>query len=328
MRIALAGDVMLGRKVADAIQQHPAEYVWGNVLPSLRAADLRIINLECVIARPDAHQRWMPPKAFYFIAPPDTIRVLQAARIDVVTLSNNHTLDYRETALVEMLELLDEAGIKHAGAGRTAAEAQTPVFVETPELRIAIISFTDNEPAWEATESRPGTFFVPISVADPRFERLKKAVHDAKQRAEIVLVTTHWGPNMLDRPLPQHPPFARALLDAGADCVAGNSAHVFQGIERCQGKPILYDLGDFADDYAVDPYLRNDRSFLWFVDLDRNGVKQLELLPVLIDGWACQVNLATDLDMQETLDKMAALCAEMDTPARIEHGRLIVSVRE
>lgn len=269
----------------------------------------------------------MPPKVFYFIAPPETIRVLQAAQIDVVTLANNHTLDYREPALTEMLELLDDAGIKHAGAGRTAAEALAPLVIQTPELALAIINFTDNEPVWQAAEDKPGTFCVPITLSDPRVELLKQTVQAARNRADVVLATAHWGPNMRDRPLPHHRPFARALLDAGADCFAGHSAHLFQGVELHNGRPILCDLGDFVDDYAVDPFLRNDRSFLWFVEVDKDGVKHFELLPVLIDSWACQVNVASGPDKQETLEKMVVLCEEMNTVARIQRGRLIISVR-
>ncbi len=321
------GDVMLGRRVAQVIEEHPPEHVWGNVLPLLHTASLRVLNLECVIAQNLAQRPWMPPKTFYFISGPKAMHVLERGSIEVVTLANNHTLDYREPALLEMLELLRGAGIKCVGAGRNLAEAQSPLFVETSALTVAIINFTDNEPAWEATDTRAGVFYVPIDLTDRRFKRLEQLTREAKQTADVVLITAHWGPNMLDRPLDQHLPFARALLEAGADCVAGHSAHVFQGIEIYRGKPILYDMGDFVNDYAVDPILRNDRSFLWMLDADKDGPEQVDLIPVLIDGRECQVNLATGPGAHATIEKIKRLCAEMGTRVEPMNDRLIVPIQ-
>jgi poly-gamma-glutamate synthesis protein (capsule biosynthesis protein) len=327
MQIALTGDVMLGRRVAQTIEERPPEHVWGSMLPLVRGADLRIINLECVIAHPEAHLPWMPPKTFSFIGGPKATQVLKAASIDVVTLANNHTLDYRESALLDMLELLGGSGIRFAGAGRSAREARSPVFLDTSELTLAVINFTDNEPAWEATDTKPGVFYAPINLRDPRVERLTSLVREARRAADVVLVTAHWGPNMVDRPPGRHPPLARGLIEAGADCFAGHSAHVFQGIEIHQGKPILYDLGDFVDDYAVDPTLRNDRSFLWVLDVDRHGVKHVDLIPVLIDSWKCQVNRAQGREAEATIGKMVHLCAEMGTQVTVADGRVMAHVR-
>ena len=87
--------------------------------------------------------------------------------------------------------------------------------------------------------------------------------------------------------------FAKGLIDAGADIFFGHSSHVFQGVENYKGKLILYDTGDFVDDYAVDPVLRNDMSFIFKVEVDKTGPSKLELIPVLINGQEfCQVNLA------------------------------------
>lgn len=325
MRIALAGDVMLGRNVARAIEANPPEHVWGNILPLLHEADLRIVNLECAIARPGAHPRWTPPKAFYFLAGPKAVDVLKAARIDLVTLANNHALDHTESALVETLERLDAAGIAHAGAGRTSAEARAPAVLESGGVRLAAVSFTDNEPDWEAGEDRPGVHYAPIDRGDPRFGRLERLLREAGSKADLVLAAAHWGPNMLDRPPPRHPPFARALLDAGAHAFVGHSAHLFQGIELHRGKPILYDLGDFVDDYAVDPELRNDRSFLWILEAQAGGVRRIEMVPVLIDSLACRVDLARGAEAEPILEKMVRLCGEMGTEARREGDRLVVS---
>jgi capsule synthesis protein PGA_cap len=120
VRIALTGDVMLGRLVDEYVIRNPAlppQTIWGEVLPLLLAADGRFINLECVIGT-DGRPWRQESKAFHFRADPRAIEALQAARIDCVTLANNHSLDFGADVLLECFALLDQAGIRHAGAGR------------------------------------------------------------------------------------------------------------------------------------------------------------------------------------------------------------------
>src|SRR5829696_8918223 len=131
MRIALTGDVMLGRMVDHYVirdRSIPPFYVWGDVLPTMLEADLRLANLECVIST--LGERWRPrSKAFHFRAHPRAVEFLRAAGIDCVGLANNHTLDYGPEALEECLALLDGAGILHTGAGRNLREALEPAIL-------------------------------------------------------------------------------------------------------------------------------------------------------------------------------------------------------
>jgi poly-gamma-glutamate capsule biosynthesis protein CapA/YwtB (metallophosphatase superfamily) len=179
MNIALTGDVMLGRLVDRHIIQDahvPPAMVWGDVLPLLLAADLRLINLECVISRHGA--MWHPhTKPFHFRAQPRAIDVLSAARIDGVTLANNHVLDYGPEALAESLARLARAGIRHTGAGRNLSEAIAPALLETAAGPIGLIALTDNEPHWEALANRPGVQFVAYN-AHGLFEPYRSQLSD------------------------------------------------------------------------------------------------------------------------------------------------------
>jgi poly-gamma-glutamate capsule biosynthesis protein CapA/YwtB (metallophosphatase superfamily) len=94
-----------------------------------------------------------------------------------------------------------------------------------------------------------------------------------------VLVTPHWGPNMAPAPLPRIRRAAAALRAAGATLLAGHSAHVFHGVQD----GVLYDLGDFLDDYAIDPVLRNDLGLLFLVELNRAGPVRLEAVPLRLE---------------------------------------------
>lgn len=324
LTIALVGDVMLGRLMNDVIHTNGPLYPWGNTLPLLREADLTVINLECVIAA-DGRPWTRTPKVFHFRADPEAIEVLKAAGIDYVSLANNHSLDFEEVALLEMLRRLDDAGIAHSGAGRNLEEAQRPAWLRAKGRRIAVLSFTDNEPAWAATSTSPGVNFIPIDRRGTRLARFKSTIRQAREDgADLVITSAHWGPNMRQRPSPSFVAFAHEVMNAGSDVFHGHSAHIFQGIEIYAGKPIFYDTGDFVDDYAVDERLRNDQSALFRLCVQDGQVRHVDVFPVLIQDF--QVNLATGRDFDQIAKRMQTLCAEMGTTVEVERQRLRVTV--
>src|SRR5690606_4320843 len=108
--------------------------------------------------------------------------------------------------------------------------AVRPAVVDVAGLRVAVIAMTDNEPEWAATPERPGTHFVPITTAEPVRQYVAACVGVARRLADLVILSIHWGPNMILRPPDQHRAFARLAIEAGVDLVFGHSAHVFQGI--------------------------------------------------------------------------------------------------
>jgi poly-gamma-glutamate capsule biosynthesis protein CapA/YwtB (metallophosphatase superfamily) len=311
--LALTGDVMLGRGVDEALRgMRPAES-WGDALSVLHAADLRVINLECAIT---THEyRWSrTPKTFHFRADPTrAVGVLRAARIDACSLANNHTLDFEEAGLLDTLEYLDGAGIRHAGAGRDLEEAARPAILDGLEgEKVALLAFTDNEPAFAAGVDRPGTNYLPISLEPEVLDRVEAAIAGARNAgADTILFSNHWGPNMVERPGDIFRRFARSVVDRGADVYYGHSAHIFQGVEVYRGKPILYDTGDFIDDYAVDERLRNDRSFVFLVSVEGGKFRRLELFPVVLSF--AQTGLATGGEREEILRRMERLSAELGT---------------
>lgn len=310
LTLLFAGDVMLGRLVNDQLRKSLPKYPWGNTLPIFNQADIRICNLECVIS--DKGSRWTAtPKVFHFRSDAKNVKVLKEAQIDIVSLANNHTLDYSYDAMHQMVEILDKANIKHAGAGRNYTEASQPATLLRNQIEIGLISFTDNEPSWEATEKQAGVFYVPIDLSDERAKKLLQIVSQTKARVDIVIVSAHWGPNWGYQPQPQHMPFAHALIDAGADIIFGHSCHVFQGIEIYKDRPILYSCGDFVDDYAVDPIERNDESFIFMVEVKGGKTHRLKLYSTIIRDFQSQ--LAGPKRAKEISLKIQKLCRELGT---------------
>ncbi len=325
VRLLFIGDVMLGRLVNEKLKTAVPFYPWGDTLPLFRTADARISNLECVIA--DDGTPWQP-KVFNFRSDASNVQVLKVAGIDCVSLANNHTLDYGYDALLEMLGVLDWARIKHAGAGANIHATMQPVVFRAGDLRVGFVSFTDNEAQWEATPDRPGVFYVPIDVRDGRARKLLEIVGYVKARVDLVIIAAHWGSNWGYRPQPEHIPFAHALVEAGADIIFGHSCHVFQGIEFYRGAVILYSCGDFVDDYRVHEVERNDRCFIFIVEIESGQIVRLKLYPTVISRF--QAKLASEAGAEETARKMQMLCDEFETASvwREDQRYLEVFARE
>jgi poly-gamma-glutamate capsule biosynthesis protein CapA/YwtB (metallophosphatase superfamily) len=319
--VAFTGDVMLGRGVNETLGTVRPEEPWGDTLPLLLSADLRIINLECAIT--EHRQPWSrTPKVFHFRADPVAVEVLRVARIDACSLANNHTLDFEERGLLDTLAYLEAADIRYAGAGRDREEATRPAFLEVPPIRVALVAFTDNEPPFAAGPDKPGTNYLPVSTEPAVLRRVEETIAAAREAgAETVVFSNHWGPNMVRRPPDAFRRFARAVVDLGADVYYGHSAHVFQGVEVYRGKPILYDTGDFIDDYAVDPDLRNDRSLLFGVSVEGGELRRLELFPVVLPY--ARAVLAEGAEREAILDRMASLSGEMGTTFDRHEDRLV-----
>lgn len=299
--IGLTGDVMLGRLVNQQIDLAGYKYPWGNVLPLLRKNDINIINLETTLTKSTKKV----PKVFNFKADPDKVQTLKEANIDVVNLANNHILDFSEEGLIETISVLDKAGIKHTGAGINK-EAIKPVIIIKKNVTIGVIGYTDNEARWEATD-KPGTNYA--KVGD--IKKIEPEIKKLRDKVDILIFTIHWGPNNRKRPTLLFRKFAHNVIDLGVDIFHGHSAHIFQGIEIYNDKLILYDTGDFVDDYYVTPSLRNDQSFLYLVDVNKSGIKKVELISVLISNM--QVNRATEENYRETVDRVIQLSKEFGT---------------
>ena len=308
VRLGLTGDVMLGRNVDRRQRSRPPEAVWGDLLDQLLSLDGLVVNLECCLSTRGSP--WTKTyRPFHFRADPAwAIDALDAAGVDACALANNHVLDYGPDALGDTFEALDAAGIAHAGAGRDLQAARRPAVFDLDGLSVGLLSFTDNTPEYAARTDSPGTFHVDIEGLDDRnraaLGRAVDRLFDADP--DLAIASIHWGPNMRTEPPRAFRELARWLVDRGIDLVHGHSAHVFQGIEVVDGSPVLYDTGDFVDDYAVDEELRNDRGVLYVVELSGAGTPaSLRMVPTEIGG--CRVNHAPPAVVEWSLDRVRSL---------------------
>jgi poly-gamma-glutamate synthesis protein (capsule biosynthesis protein) len=314
VKLALAGDTMLGRGVGEVLRSSkPETLVADEVARLTRAADLFVLNLECCIS--ERGSPWPAPgKPFFFRAPPVAVELLVHLGVDCVSLANNHALDYGATALLDTLDALAAAGIAAVGAGADLEAARAPAVIGAGARRLAVLGVTDHPDDFAAGTGRPGVAFADLARGTPDW--LRGAI--ARCNADWVLVTPHWGPNMCPEPVPHVRAAARELLAAGATLLAGHSAHVFQGVQG----PVLFDLGDFLDDYAVDPRLRNDLGLLFLVTLDESGPRRIEAVPLRLEY--AHTRLARGEDAAWVRTRFRAACAKLGTAVREEEDRLVV----
>jgi poly-gamma-glutamate capsule biosynthesis protein CapA/YwtB (metallophosphatase superfamily) len=314
VRVMFGGDVMLGRIVKEHILRDGAGYPLGAVAPLMRGADLTIVNLECAITA--SLERWHgEEKAFYFGAPPQAVEALTDAGVDLVSLANNHALDFGIGGMRDTLALLRRHGIGHAGAGENLAEARAATLAVRRGIRFGMAAFCDHQADFAARTDSPGIAYLDPDDESSAVAVLREALEPlSAAQVDWPILSLHWGPNMVFRPSPARRRLAHAAIDMGWKIVFGHSAHVFQGIEFHRGCPILYAAGDLVDDYRIDPDFHNDRQLLFEMTLDRERLHRIALHPVRIKD--CRVEPATGEALHNIESWMRALCQEMGTTVR------------
>ncbi|GAB3366332.1 MULTISPECIES: CapA family protein [Giesbergeria] len=244
-----------------------------HVAPLFAKADLRIANLECVVATTGEPG----DKNYTFRAHPRVLPVLRR-HLDGVTLANNHSGDYGRAAFAEMLGLLKAADLAQTGGGHNLGQAHTPWLVERAGLRIALFSYNEFMPrSFEADHDAPG-------IAWSEDEQVVADIERARQqhRADLVLVFMHWGwENELTANHRQRQ-LARLLMDAGADAIIGGHPHVTQDVELYQGKPIIYSVGNFVMKETDNE--RQRQAWVLRMTFDAQGASGFSTHPVRLDA--------------------------------------------
>ena len=270
--LAAVGDVMLGSYVGQTISNTSPLYPFEGqgIQEILAGADVTFGNLECAISDQGVQQ----DKTYTFRADPAVVEGLSFAGFDIMSLANNHTGDYGDQALLDTIGALRGAGIAEVGAGSTITEARTLRVVTANGLRIAFLAYNEILPStFEATDTSPGSAWA-------REEAMVEDVQAARDLADVVVVSCHWGVEYSTRSNATQQSLARALAGAGADLVLGHHPHVLQGLGYLSDTLVAYSLGNFVfyDMLAAE----TSETLILRCVLDTSGVKTVELIPVII----------------------------------------------
>ena len=267
-RLLFAGDVYLSDHVLEAYDAAGGidSVLSQDYQAEIQAADFFMTNEEFPFSTRGTPA---PDKQFTFRVHPEKVKLMQEMGIDLVTLANNHALDYGRDAMLDTIDTLDHAGIRHVGAGKNLAEARKPDVVELNGRTFAFIGATRVYPEadWAAGTDSAGMFSAYDGGA-----QLAEEVKAAKQQADYVIAYVHWGIEREETPNEVQKSIAHRLVDAGADLVVGAHPHVLQGIEYYQGVPIAYSLGNFVFGSSI------PSTALLQADVDDEGIR-LRLIP-------------------------------------------------
>jgi len=311
--INAVGDIMLAGSGSGLFKRTGYDYPFTAIAATLLQGDLNIGNLESPIARAGEE---FTDKKFRFKSDPAAAAALRKAGFNHLSLANNHILDFGPTALKETIAALDDLGISHSGAGPNLMSARQGSIVTVREIRIALLAYSLTYPEeFYAKIERAGTA--------PGYENYYRAdIARAKQSADYVIVSFHWGRECAEFPREYQKSTARKAIDAGADVVLGHHPHVLQGIEYYKNGVIFYSLGNFA---FASKSRKADRSMIARITLD-NGISAVEVIPlnVLYSEVRFQPRVLGGSRGRAVADRLNRLSAAMGTVISANNGRYLV----
>ena len=267
--LVFTGDVMLGNTVLGNYDRSGLDGILSAYLQNeMIGADITMINQEFPFSTRGTP---MPDKTYTFRVDPSYVKVFREMGVDIVSLANNHALDYGTDALEDSFTTLDGAGIPYVGAGDSKERAEQAVFFESGGRTVGYLSASRVIPvvSWNIENNQPGLFCTYDSTA------LEAAIRRTREQCDYLVVYVHWGIERQDYPEQYQRTLAQAYIDAGADLVVGAHPHVPQGIEYYKGKPIVYSLGNFI----FNPNMV--KTYMLKVIFDTAGESRLTVIPVV-----------------------------------------------
>jgi poly-gamma-glutamate capsule biosynthesis protein CapA/YwtB (metallophosphatase superfamily) len=279
-----------------------ADYPFRAIAGELRSADIVFGNLECPLSsrgRPMANDQC-------YCAPPEFAASLAAAPFHVVSFANNHCMDYGDAAFLDTLDVLGRHGVAVIGAGPSLSQARKPALFDVGGVRIAFLGYTMvGAERTFAIDGECGAVPLNTFVAAQDITAVRLDV-------DIVVLSVHWGAEMVAAPSPRLVEFAHQLVDAGADVIIGHHPHVPGSIEVYRGRPILYSLGNFC--FGHDHGYWGDNMMVRLI-VEAGGVRSIEVIP-LAGGPAARYQPAvlTNGSLARFRDQIGVLSALFGTP--------------
>lgn len=275
-RLGFVGDILLNGTIGDLIEAEGPLAPWEGVRELLSSADITCGNLECAVGTTGTP---IPGKTWTFRAEPATLQGLADSGLDVVSLANNHTLDFGEECLLETVDLVRAAGLGTIGAGADEAAAREPFIREVNGVKVGILAtaVTVPTPDWAAKPDKPG-----IAVDYPGwFPGIVASIQDLSQRVDVVVVYVHWGDERTPAPVQWIERVHTAMRDAGAHAIIGSHPHVLHGVRYDGSTVTAYSLGNFV--FSTNPeYPDCQIGAILNLTVSKGKIEAVELVPTKI----------------------------------------------
>lgn len=296
--LTAVGDIRLDGPVGDIIRrQGPAAPT--SAVREILQADIVLGNLECPVTSRGAR---VLGKKWTFRAPPKNLAALKAAGFNLMSVANNHTMDYGPEGFQDTLAALDREDLPYVGGGKDRADAMKLKVVPVRGLRVGVLAFTSTFPesAW-AGPHKPG-------VAYSDYDRAGEVIREARGRCDVLVVVFHGGTELAEEPNEVQKAFAHLAVDSGADAFIGHHPHVIQPLEIYQDKPIIYSLGNFL---FVSPTPATRLTAAARLSLSSRGIGGVEFA-ALETNWGRPIpaDAARREELFRILDRYGALSAQ------------------
>jgi poly-gamma-glutamate synthesis protein (capsule biosynthesis protein) len=270
--VVITGDLMLGRGVDATIRTSNDRYPFNYTADYLRAADITVGNLECVMS---TMGQPVPNKPYHFRCDPKGFGRLNAAGFDIVSLANNHSGDFGQGAYSDMLAQLPAHGLTPIGGGKNLATAHQPAIVTVRSTTVGFLAYCEIGPfSFAATRTSPGHAWL-----DPAL--MRDDIVSLRPHVDYLIVFMHWGVEYSQAESGHQQTVARQAIEAGADFVVGAHPHVIQPTQTLAGKPVVYSLGNFVFDQ------------MWSDDVRRGNVLALTLRGSQLVDWKLRQSYIT-----------------------------------
>ncbi len=309
--IAAVGDMMLGGRTEPYLIQHGPDYPFRDTLPVLRQADVIVGNLECPIS---TRGRAVEHKTFTLRAGPVAAEALKKGGVRVVSLANNHSMDFGPLALKDTLAALTENGILFTGAGMDLDDARAAAVLRVNDTTVAFLSYSLTFPLdFFASAGRPGT-------APGYADYVKADIQKVRQTADILVVSFHWGAELMTAAKDYQIELGRQAIDWGADLVLGHHPHVLQELEVYKGRLIAYSLGNFIFGSESN---RTNTSMILLCTFKKHSLAKIEAVPLDVNNYRVeyQPRVLTGRAAQAVLNDINAASRRFKTELAISGSR-------
>lgn len=296
IKITITGDFCPINKTEDLVKNKNFNDIFHDVLPVLKNSDLSITNLECPLT---LREKPISKTGPALKANPETIQLLKKGNFRLVTLANNHIMDFGQEGLFDTLQILKENKIDYVGAGKSIDEVRKPFVTIIKEKTIAIVNISENEFSTVYGDS-PGTN--PLEIIQ-NFNDIK----NAKSKNDIVIVIYHGGNEEFNLPSPRVKKTLRFFVDAGADAVVLHHTHRFSGYEVYKNSPIFYGVGNFLFDHKQNKGIDWQYGLAITLIFSCNGI-DFQIYPIAhYDGKVIGVRLLNGDEKTYVLKKISTL---------------------
>ena len=342
--LALVGDLFVQRPDPESIFAHAAPY--------LQEADIVFGNLESMLTDASYLTEARATRVFY--SDENMLSAYTFAGISGVGVANNHSMNQGLDSLLRCLEILDGAGIAHAGGGRNLDEARKPAIIERKGTRVAFLAYSSVfSPLFAATADRGGIATVRVATsyepparlaevpgappiihthADPRdAAAMQEDVRSAREQADVVIVSWHWGMSRATggsnagKILESQVAMAHAAIDAGADLVMGHHPHMLEGVEVYNGKVIFYSLGNFAFDLHSGNSPHGDITILVRCMVRDGAIQRVSYKPIRINEQGQPVPVDPQAG-QDIVQSVQELSADFDTQFQVGEKDVMIEI--